>query len=118
MIIEPAISAGQEYSRGAFRITFDGTQNFQVKKGNITDGNVTGDIQFVEGQNISPVIPMGMVVAFAAPRIELTLGVGPMFGIYDVPCPSDRSGKTTMMAMKAVDALENAFLKAIARTGG
>lgn len=74
VIIEPAISGGREYSRGAFRITYDGTQGVQVKRGNMdADGNVTGDIQFLESQNIS-LAPLGMVVAFAAPRIELSFG--------------------------------------------
>lgn len=76
LIIEPALTGGQEYSRGSFRITYDGSQRFSAKEGNIdADGNVTGDIQFLEGQNISALAPLGMVVAFAAPRIELTLGI-------------------------------------------
>jgi hypothetical protein len=75
MIIKPAISGGKQYSRGAFRITYDGYQSFQIKQGTIDPaGNVTGDIQFLESQNISAVAPFGMVVAFAAPRIELTFG--------------------------------------------
>lgn len=77
LIIKPALSGGKEYSRGKFRITYDGTQHFsRPKEGNIdADGNVTGDIQFLESQNISALAPMGMVVAFAAPRIELTFGI-------------------------------------------
>ncbi|HET7584389.1 MAG TPA: hypothetical protein VFK13_05745 [Gemmatimonadaceae bacterium] len=80
VIIEPAISGGKEYSHGAFRITYDGAQGFSVKKGNIDDdGNITGDIQFIESRNISALAPLGMVVAFAAPRIELTLGTSKLF---------------------------------------
>jgi hypothetical protein len=75
VIIQPAISGGKEYSRGAFRITYNGTQGFEAKEGNIDPkGNVNGDIQFLESQNISALAPLGMVVAFAAPRIELTFG--------------------------------------------
>ena len=85
LIIKPAISGGKEYSRGAFRITYDGYQHFSAKKGNIdTDGNVKGDIQFLESQNISALAPMGMVVAFAAPRIELTFGVSKIFKFSDM----------------------------------
>ncbi len=76
VIIEPALTGGQEFSRGSFRITYDGAQQFTAKEGNIdSNGNVTGDIQFLEGQNISALAPLGMVVSFAAPRIELTFGV-------------------------------------------
>ena len=80
LILRPALSGGKEYSRGAFRINFSGYQHFSAAKGNIdADGNVTGDIQFLEGQNISALAPMGMVVAFAAPRIELSFGLTKIF---------------------------------------
>jgi hypothetical protein len=80
LILRPALSGGKEYSRGAFRINFSGYQHFSGAKGNIdADGNVTGDIQFLEGQNISALAPMGMVVAFAAPRIELSFGLTKIF---------------------------------------
>jgi hypothetical protein len=82
MIIHPAISGGKQYSRGAFRITYDGYQNFRIKEGTIEpEGKVTGDIQFLEGQNISALAPFGMVVAFAAPRIELTFGTSKVLDI-------------------------------------
>jgi hypothetical protein len=85
IIIKPAISGGSEYSRGAFRITYDGYQHFSAKKGNIdSDGNISGDIQFLESQNISPLAPMGMVVAFAAPRIELSFGISKIFKFKDL----------------------------------
>jgi hypothetical protein len=76
LIIKPALSGGQELSRGSFRINYDGTQHFTIRAGNIdANGNVTGDIQVLETQTISELAPLGMVVAFAAPRIELTFGV-------------------------------------------
>lgn len=75
IIIKPAISGGKEYSHGAFRVTYNGTQNFQIKEGNMdADGNMTGDIEFLGARNISATAPMGIVVAFAAPRIDLSFG--------------------------------------------
>lgn len=75
IIIKPAISGGKEYSHGAFRVTYHGTQGFQVKKGNMdADGNMKGDIEFLGARNISATAPMGIVVAFAAPRVELSFG--------------------------------------------
>jgi hypothetical protein len=80
LILRPALSGGAEYSRGAFRVNFSGYQHFSGAKGNIdADGKVSGDIQFVEGQNISALAPLGMVVAFAAPRIELSFGITKIF---------------------------------------
>jgi len=85
IIIKPAISGGKEYSRGAFRITYDGYQSFQAKPGNVdANGNVTGDIAFLESQNISAMAPMGMVVAFAAPRMELSFGVSRVVNVGDM----------------------------------
>jgi len=72
-LIKPAFSAKNELSRGSFRVTYDGMQRFRIKGGNIdSDGNITGDIKILEHANLSPMAPMGMLVAFAAPRIELT----------------------------------------------
>ena len=91
LIIKPAISGGKEYSRGAFRITYDGYQSFQAKEGNIdANGNVTGDIAFVESQNISAMAPMGMVVAFAAPRMELSFGVSRVLKFDEVKEAAER----------------------------
>lgn len=85
IIVKPAFSGGKEYSRGAFRITYDGYQNFQAKTGTIdADGQVSGDIEFLEGQNIAPMAPMGIVVAFAAPRIELTFGFNRILKFKDM----------------------------------
>ena len=86
LIIQPALSGGKEYSRGKFRITYDGYQHFsRQKEGNMdSEGNVKGDIQFLEGQNISALAPMGMVVAFAAPRIELTFGISKVLPFSDM----------------------------------
>lgn len=82
MIIHPAITGGKQYSRGAFRITYDGSQNFRIKEGIIDpEGSVTGDIEFLEAQNISALAPFGMVVALAVPRIEVTFGTSKVLDI-------------------------------------
>ena len=84
LIIKPAISGGKEYSKGSFRINYDGSQHFRVNKGNIdSDGNVKGDIEIPDPQNISPTTPLGMVVAFAAPRLELSFGTAKIFDMKD-----------------------------------
>jgi hypothetical protein len=93
LIIQPAITGGKQYSHGAFRVTYDGTQHFTAKQGNIDpDGHVTGDIKVLENEstNISALAPMGMVVAFAAPRIELTFGVSKVLKFSDI---KDAAGK-------------------------
>ena len=89
-MIHPAITGGSEYSKGAFRLSYDGYQSFTVKPGNIdSNGNVTGDIQLIEHQNISPTAPLGMVVAFSAPRIELSLGLIKIYNKSDIKKAAD-----------------------------
>lgn len=80
IIIKPALTGGQQLSKGAFRVNYDGTQNFTLHEGTIdSDGNVKGDIAVVSLENISALAPVGMVVALAAPRIELSFGFDKMF---------------------------------------
>lgn len=75
VIIQPAFGAEYEFSRGAFRITWDGTQMLRVKEGNVdADGNVTGDLNLAVSE-AGAGAPVGIVVAFAAPRVELSIGV-------------------------------------------
>lgn len=75
VLIKPALNGEYEFSRGAFHVTYDGYQTFRVKEGvTDADGNVTGDIKLEDAENGSGA-PSGLVIAFAAPRIELSIGV-------------------------------------------
>lgn len=85
ILIHPAITGGKEITKGQFQIRYDGSQHFQVKAGNVnTDGSLSGDIQLGDHQDLSPTAPLGMVVAFAAPRVELTLGLNKIYDQSDI----------------------------------
>lgn len=102
LIIKPAFSGGSEISKGAFRVTYDGYQHFSAKEGNIdSDGNVKGDIEFVSSQNISPLAPHGFVLAVAAPRVELKLGMESVLEGWD----------PIKKAAERVDKIEETLLK-------
>jgi hypothetical protein len=76
VLIKPGFGAAEEISYGEFRLTYDGTQHFKVHEGTVDpEGNVTGTIELLKWDNYSKVAPVGLVVAFAAPRIELTFGI-------------------------------------------
>ena len=76
LLIHPAITGGSEYTKGQFTIRYDGYQHFTVKPGNLdADGTVNGTVDLDDHQDLSPTAPLGMVVAFAAPRIELSVGL-------------------------------------------
>jgi len=90
IIIKPEI-AGAELSKGSFRITYNGYQGFQTKEGNIDgNGNVSGNIEFSEPLNVAPAAPMGLVVAFAVPRIELSFGVSKVFKMDDIKVAAEK----------------------------
>ncbi len=75
VLIKPALNGEYEFSRGAFHVTYDGYQTFRVKEGvTDADGNVTGDIK-LDGAESGSGAASGLVIAFAAPRIELSIGV-------------------------------------------
>jgi hypothetical protein len=75
IIIHPAITGGQQYAAGAFTVTYNGamidTANNQSSQ---TAGDLTASATLDQDKGISAVAPIGMLVAFCAPRFELSLG--------------------------------------------
>lgn len=85
ILIHPAITGGSEITRGNFRIDYDGSQHFKLSRGTVnTDGSIGGDVQLGDHQDISPTAPLGMVLAFAAPRVELTFGLNKIYDASDI----------------------------------
>ena len=93
VIIKPALGAGYEFSRGGFRITWDGYQKFGAKQGTVdADGQLTGDLKLGESESGSGA-PIGLVVALAMPRIELSIGVSKILkfdGVADAATKADK----------------------------
>jgi hypothetical protein len=81
LLIHPALTGGNEYSRGGFSISWGGPGGgFETSSGGaVTDGDQGGTInltyQVTTDQNISAVAPNAMVISYCAPRIELRLDV-------------------------------------------
>ncbi len=95
VLIKPAFGGADEISYGEFRITYDGTQRFRVHEGTVDpEGNVSGAVELVKWGNYSKVAPVGMVVAFAAPRIELTFGISKALKtLSDFDKPAEQADK-------------------------
>lgn len=77
LLIHPALTGGNEYSKGGFTVSW-GNGNLETSSSGAVDTsdssntiettyNVTADT------NVSPVAPNGMVISYCAPRIELRL---------------------------------------------
>jgi hypothetical protein len=74
LLVHPALTGGNEYEAGGFTIGFDGSQSSEGLTFEIT-----------QDQSISPVAPDAMVIAFAAPRIELQVSpLGPFASIKGI----------------------------------
>ena len=90
VMIHPAITGGKEITKGSFRVTYTANQSFVVSSGKVnTAGDVNGDIDLGDHQDISPTAPLGMLVAVAAPRIELTLGLNKIYDKSDIKKAAD-----------------------------
>lgn len=80
LLIHPALTGGNEFSRGGFSISWGGAGGgFETTNtGAVTDGdqsNINLTYQVTADQNISAVAPNGMVISYCAPRIELRLDI-------------------------------------------
>jgi hypothetical protein len=101
ILIHPAITGGKEITKGQFRISYDGYQHFKVKAGSAdANGNVTGDVSLGDHADISPSAPLGMLVAFAAPRVELTLGLNKIYDKSDIKKAADYVDKIADIVAK------------------
>lgn len=77
LLIHPALTGGDEYSRGGFSIAWKGSGKFEGKSGGAVSGDntITTEYGVTTDANISPVAPNGMVISYCAPRIELRLDI-------------------------------------------
>lgn len=69
LLIHPGLTGGNEYSKGGFTIGWNAGQS---------DEGLT--FQINQDQNISPIAPNAMVIAFCVPRVELQVSPMGMFG--------------------------------------
>jgi hypothetical protein len=69
LLIHPGLTGGNEYSKGSFTVGWNSSA---------TSEGLTFTIN--QDQNISPVAPNAMVIAFCVPRVELQVSPMGMFG--------------------------------------
>ncbi|MEO7366810.1 MAG: hypothetical protein ABIZ36_02565, partial [Gemmatimonadaceae bacterium] len=73
--IKPGLGSAYEFTKGSFHINYDGYQSFTAKKGNVdADGMMKGDVD-VDEADAGSGAPIALILVFAAPRIELNIGV-------------------------------------------
>jgi len=76
-LIHPALTGGNEYSKGGFTIDWVGSKSSAASA--IETGGAGGSegltFAITDDVNISPVAPNGMVISFCIPRVELKLAL-------------------------------------------
>jgi len=81
LLIHPALTGGNEFSRGGFTVQWGGSGmggGFSTEStGAVTDdgANINMTFGITDDMNISPVAPNAMVISYCAPRIELRLDI-------------------------------------------
>ena len=95
VLIKPGFGGAEEISYGEFRITYDGTQRFKIHEGTVDpEGNVSGTVELMKWGNLTRIAPIGLVVAFAAPKIELTFGLSKALEtLGDFDAPAEKADK-------------------------
>jgi hypothetical protein len=95
VLIKPGFGGAEEISYGEFRITYDGTQHFKIHEGTVDpEGNVSGTVELLKWGNYTKVAPIGLVVAFAAPKIELSFGITKALKtLGDFDAPAEKADK-------------------------
>jgi len=80
-LIHPALTGGNEYSKGGFTIQWVGSSSNAAEFAAPGDEGLTFTI--TDDMNISPAAPTGMVLSICAPRVELKLTVLGAYGDDD-----------------------------------
>jgi hypothetical protein len=80
LLIHPALTGGNEYSKGEFTIAWVGSKSSASEFVQPGDEGLTFTIN--DNQSISAVAPTAMVLSLCAPRIELGLAFFGSWGVY------------------------------------
>jgi hypothetical protein len=80
LLIHPALTGGNEYSKGEFTTKWVGSKSSAAQFAQPGDEGLTFTIN--DNQSISAVAPLAMVLSLCAPRIELDLSFMGAWGVY------------------------------------
>jgi hypothetical protein len=80
LLIHPALTGGNEYSKGEFTIQWVGSKSSASEF--VQPGNEGLTFTINDNQSISAVAPTAMVLSLCAPRIELGLAFFGSWGVY------------------------------------
>ena len=80
LVVHPAITGGSQVAKGAFKVTYDGGMSITGQNGGLSGGgDANGNVTLVDDSGVSAIAPVGMVIQYCAPRLELSLGLKKIF---------------------------------------
>jgi hypothetical protein len=88
MLFHPAFTTKDEVAKGSFHVTFSGDEGLNVDGSDVrTDGQGNGDGAIDQSFAFSPLASFGLVMAVAAPRVELRMGTEEIWQMAQIPIP-------------------------------
>jgi len=116
MIIHPALTGGSEIATGAYTINYNGSmEGNAVQSGTTASGDFKGNATLDQDAGASGIAPVGMVVAYCFPRLELSLGLSK---IYPALSPDGAAGKVLNAAVGKVDSWLSSVTSGLPATSG
>jgi hypothetical protein len=87
-MIHPGLTGGKELSVGNYRIEYKGGSTFTISKDKVDDsGEISGKVEIPPTTEIPTVGAATMVIAIAAPRLELRLDAAAFWGRFKFLLP-------------------------------
>lgn len=101
MLFHPAFTTKEEVAKGGFHVTYSGDEGIKIENQDMEqDGEAQGDGGIDETFAFSPFSAFGLVVAVAAPRIELRMGAEELFEMAEIPISSSAAESLTDVLLK------------------
>jgi len=101
LLFHPAFTGKEEVAKGGFHVTFSGDEGVKVENSDMEqDGQAEGDSGIDQAFAFSPFAAFGLVVAVAAPRVELRMGAEELWEMATAPIPSSVAESLTDVLLK------------------
>jgi hypothetical protein len=107
LLFHPAFTGKEEVAKGGFHATYSADQGFKVDNSSMQgdgggggEGEAGNDATIDQTIAFSPFAAFGLVVAVAAPRVELRMGMEEIWDMAKIPIPSSMAESLTDVLLK------------------
>jgi hypothetical protein len=101
LLFHPAFTGRDQVAKGGFHADFSGDEGVKVdQSGMQADGQGDGSSAITQSFAFAPLSAFGLVMAIAAPRIELRMGSEEIWDLGKIPLPSSFAESLTDVLLK------------------